>query len=326
MRRVLNHFSIAFMGLALLATQGCKEEEARRSPTQITSRAKAVQEAERKRLEAQQTAQTSTQEGSSKGPPSNAGTGGAAGSAGNAPPTPQYMSPSERGADVQVTERRLDGNATLPSAARTATPAAPAAAGRPRAQGGGNMPSLARPADASVQPNSVPGEPSGGTGLPASPRGGASVLSTEGATAAAVSASERGGALNQELQRKLGEFDARMRKAQENAAKERAQMGGAAAAERGAVDGRGGRLVPPEVRGAGGAAGTATGLGSTPDKSGATQSADRRYPRNGTSGEVPAGGDDDIVARQLREAADREPDPVLREKLRAEYRKYKGGL
>ena len=35
------------------------------------------------------------------------------------------------------------------------------------------------------------------------------------------------------------------------------------------------------------------------------------------------GSDDDIVARQLREAAEKETDPVLKEKLWAEYRKYK---
>ena len=34
--------------------------------------------------------------------------------------------------------------------------------------------------------------------------------------------------------------------------------------------------------------------------------------------------DDDIVARQLREAAMREPDPEIREALWDEYRKYKG--
>ena len=33
---------------------------------------------------------------------------------------------------------------------------------------------------------------------------------------------------------------------------------------------------------------------------------------------------DDIVARQLREAAVAEDDPVLRERLWEEYRKYKG--
>ena len=40
--------------------------------------------------------------------------------------------------------------------------------------------------------------------------------------------------------------------------------------------------------------------------------------------DIPSGTDDDVVARQLREAAMREPDPAVREKLWAEYRKYKG--
>ena len=40
--------------------------------------------------------------------------------------------------------------------------------------------------------------------------------------------------------------------------------------------------------------------------------------------DIPDGDDDDVVARQLREAAMREPDPMLREKLWDEYRKYKG--
>ena len=39
---------------------------------------------------------------------------------------------------------------------------------------------------------------------------------------------------------------------------------------------------------------------------------------------IPSGSDDDVVARQIREAAENEPDPVLREKLWEEYRKYKG--
>ena len=40
--------------------------------------------------------------------------------------------------------------------------------------------------------------------------------------------------------------------------------------------------------------------------------------------DIPDGNDDDVVARQLREAAMREPDPAVREKLWDEYRKYKG--
>lgn len=47
------------------------------------------------------------------------------------------------------------------------------------------------------------------------------------------------------------------------------------------------------------------------------------------NGRVPSdvgdGGDDDIVARQLREAAMQEEDPALRERLWDEYRTYKSG-
>lgn len=39
--------------------------------------------------------------------------------------------------------------------------------------------------------------------------------------------------------------------------------------------------------------------------------------------DIPKGDDDDVVARQIREAAMRESDPELREKLWEEYRKYK---
>ena len=41
--------------------------------------------------------------------------------------------------------------------------------------------------------------------------------------------------------------------------------------------------------------------------------------------DIPDGNDDDIVARQLREAAMQEDDPSLREKLWQEYRNYKNG-
>ena len=38
--------------------------------------------------------------------------------------------------------------------------------------------------------------------------------------------------------------------------------------------------------------------------------------------DIPDGSDDDVVARQIREAAMKEKDPELREKLWDEYRKY----
>ena len=41
--------------------------------------------------------------------------------------------------------------------------------------------------------------------------------------------------------------------------------------------------------------------------------------------DIPDGSDDDVVARQIREAAEKETDPELREKLWEEYRRYKAG-
>ena len=45
--------------------------------------------------------------------------------------------------------------------------------------------------------------------------------------------------------------------------------------------------------------------------------------RGGVPEDIESGSDDDIVARQIREAALKEKDPVLRDKLWDEYRKYK---
>lgn len=45
--------------------------------------------------------------------------------------------------------------------------------------------------------------------------------------------------------------------------------------------------------------------------------------RGGIPEDIDNGSDDDIVARQIREAAQKETDPALREKLWDEYRKYK---
>ena len=49
-----------------------------------------------------------------------------------------------------------------------------------------------------------------------------------------------------------------------------------------------------------------------------------RAPNQGRSSR-PSGHDDDIVARQIREAAEKETDPVLKEKLWKEYENYKKG-
>lgn len=129
--------------------------------------------------------------------------------------------------------------------------------------------------------------------------------------------------LDAELERQMAAFDERMRRARAAAeAEQESGIGGPT----GAVDGAGYRETEPDaVRGAGGAADRGSGLGNTPDLSGAQDGQPGRVANYPVPGGVPDGRDDDIVARQLREAAEREADPVLREKLWDEYRKYKTG-
>jgi hypothetical protein len=57
---------------------------------------------------------------------------------------------------------------------------------------------------------------------------------------------------------------------------------------------------------------------------GSTGSADQGSDSDQPS-DIPDGSDDDVVARQLREAAENETDPELKAKLWEEYRRYKRG-
>ena len=56
-----------------------------------------------------------------------------------------------------------------------------------------------------------------------------------------------------------------------------------------------------------------------------TQPIPIRQVSNPISEDIPDARDDDIIARQLREAAMQEEDPVLKEKLWEEYKRYKRG-
>ena len=63
---------------------------------------------------------------------------------------------------------------------------------------------------------------------------------------------------------------------------------------------------------------SSTGAGGAPG--GTSRTGATRQPPG-----IPDGRDDDVVARQLREAAEKETDPELQKKLWEEYRKYKQG-
>lgn len=99
-----------------------------------------------------------------------------------------------------------------------------------------------------------------------------------------------------------------------------AQSGGGAA-NPGAQAGAGAGATGGAVGQRGGTAGSNAGLGGAavpPSPPSQTVPHDR-------SGVTDGGAGDDIVARQLRQAAEAETDPVLKEKLWAEYRRYRGG-
>jgi hypothetical protein len=157
---------------------------------------------------------------------------------------------------------------------------------------------------------------------------------------------ERREGLDRKLDSSLSEFDALILREQE-ILEQRREAAGAAGGGGGAgtAEVGGGREGIGEEGSAGdedgeegGAAGaTAEGGGNSPD-----EASGEKVPRGegapetseGETGEVSNGRvppdvgdgkDDDIVARQLREAAMKEEDPELREKLWDEYRAYKFG-
>ena len=82
---------------------------------------------------------------------------------------------------------------------------------------------------------------------------------------------------------------------------------------------------PPGGAAPGGAGG---GQSSAPQGGGVLRTPPSRptppMPRGSAPDDIPDARDDDIIARQLREAAMAETDPALREALWEEYRRYKG--
>lgn len=138
--------------------------------------------------------------------------------------------------------------------------------------------------------------------------------------------------MDRKLGRSLSEFDEILMREQKAIAEDRAAASEAGAAAAAAAAGTG--------TGAGGAGAgddgeEALARGQDPD-SGAETEAESGDPGESVGDEeetartaeripqdVGDGRDDDVVARQLREAAMNEEDPELREKLWQEYREYK---
>ena len=140
------------------------------------------------------------------------------------------------------------------------------------------------------------------------------------------------GELGDRFQQSLGDFDAVLLSEQAKLAEQRRR-----GVESAPPAGPAGRPGAPGTAGATGETGEASdGSGAPPGPAGMSGEVDGGGSSGGALGsegspgvEVPtdvgSGADDDIVARQLREAAMKEQDPELREKLWDEYRKYQQG-
>jgi len=146
-----------------------------------------------------------------------------------------------------------------------------------------------------------------------------------GSTGGPLTPAEQVAILDAQLEQGAGDFDAIILKteaeqrqaAREQAARQPPVTGGGMAGSGSAGEGN-----SPYGEGMADAGGYSTGGGLGGASSGGGMPRNTaKYP---APADIPSGNDDDIVARQLREAAMREPDPAVREKLWDEYRKYQG--
>jgi hypothetical protein len=156
-----------------------------------------------------------------------------------------------------------------------------------------------------------------------------------GAGPSAKTPEERRAEADRKLDASLGDFDAQVRKEQARIAREREERRNS----RGSGDGSGaGDGSDSDGRGSRGRRGDGD---MRSDKEGREERGDRRdgdmkSDKGGQSGPgsgkgpttapppgVGSGENDDLVAKQLREAAEKETDPELRDKLWKEYQDYK---
>ncbi len=149
---------------------------------------------------------------------------------------------------------------------------------------------------------------------------------------------ERQAAIDKKLNDSLGSFDAQLRTEQQRVAQERDQRqaaaAGSAATERSGEGKNGDAAGTASPEGADAddkpAGSGRHGPFSRPrDHSGdlksekAAKKPDDNAGNGATAREIPDGSDDDVVARRLRQAAEQETDPELKEKLWKEYVDYK---
>jgi hypothetical protein len=181
--------------------------------------------------------------------------------------------------------------------------------------------------------------------LPCPVQGQATTKSADIATQTEQTPQEQVAALDRMLNAGLGEYDEKLLHEQERikaaTPNDNSDAGGdGGAGDGGAGDGSQGEGSEGEGSEGEGSEGEGQETGGSPagNRTG-DQSGDQRSggPEDGSTGsadqgsdsdqpsDIPDGSDDDVVARQLREAAEKEADPELKAKLWEEYRRYKRG-
>ena len=167
--------------------------------------------------------------------------------------------------------------------------------------------------------------PSGDYGLDTLPSGtsGGSVGSTGQGDPGSMTPAERAAVLDERLRRGYETFDGFILGERERAQNESNAAGSAAIGGDGGGGSSGGAAAgqrqPQTMEEATTAtAGAVAAVGSPPTR---REEPLETFP---PPEDIPSGRDDDVVARQLREAAMTEPDPDLREALWEEYRNYTG--
>ena len=165
-----------------------------------------------------------------------------------------------------------------------------------------------------------PGNPGGATGEQGPGTRASGGMESDIGTGGPLTAAEQVAILDRQLEESTRDFDGiiydeeqRQREAARERAAQTAQTAGSA------VDPT--ESEEPTYGGGMASAGNGSVGSGIGGRSGAPPTDGAKYP---PPPDIPNGNEDDVVARQLREAAMREPDPAIREKLWAEYRKYKG--
>jgi hypothetical protein len=167
-----------------------------------------------------------------------------------------------------------------------------------------------------AQSSGAPGDASGQQGPGTRASGG---MESDMGAGGPMTAAEQVAILDRQLEESTRDFDGiiydeeqRQREAARDRSTQTPQTAGAPDTAEGEEPDFGGGMA------SGGSGSVGGGIGG---RSGAPPVDGAKYP---PPSDIPSGNDDDVVARQLREAAMREPDPAVREKLWTEYRKYKG--